>query len=288
MIPRMVRPRLLCFFAAALTTAAPALGQKKDDKAADEKKDSAEAKPEKPKSDDDVVIDNRDMGRKKALAAQEEAYAGTEQDSPFAADAQIKEPEERREHKWKPGLGLGFSLGFALPMGDYSSQGKLSDAADGLIFLGAEVGYWFIPHLFAGLGVSGGYVLPACENVDASCSGWQLRGGPLVLVRFDPHANITPAIGVGAGYEWMSLSASTDVVSVSQSAHGFELFNARAGVEVRSRGDLYGVFLSYHMAKFTKQSTSIESDALGNKEDSSDIDSPQNHGWIGLSVRGSM
>jgi hypothetical protein len=266
MIRRMSRKVVLLAAAAWLGTSLPAL--------ADEKKPR--------KDDEDVVIDNRGLAKEKAAAEEKKEQEMFENDTPFATTK--PDPEANRAQRWKPGFRGAGRLGFGLPMGDYSRSAKFSKAVDGLIFVGGEFGYWFSPMFSVGLDLSGGYVLPDCSD-QASCSGWQVRGGPLVMFRAMPHANFTPFFAAGAGYEWLTRSASTDAASVRVSAHGFEYVNLQAGMEFRKGGDLYGMFVSYSMGKYTSESLSIESDTLGDSDDSRDIEDPKIHGWLGIGAR---
>lgn len=273
-----------------LSLASPVLAQSGKDakKAGATDSDATAAKPAAKKPDDDVVIDNRDMASKRLEEEKqkEKENPDFESDTPFANT--VPDPVALREQRWKPGFGGGFRLGFAFPMGDYSGSAKLSDVVDGLIFLGGEAGYWPLPELFLGLALSGGYVLPDCGG-DASCAGWQLRGGPEVMVRFTPFQRISPFLGVGAGYEWMTLSASTDTATARRTAHGLELFNIQAGIDVKRSGDFYGMFIAYSLGKFTKESFSLESDASAlNFDRSGDIDNPATHSWLGIGARGTM
>lgn len=276
---RMKRALLL-----ALLVATPLAAQTKKEA---KPKDSAEAKPEKSTKDDDVVIDNRGLAKKRAIEQEEKESSMFENDTPFANTA--PDPEGLREQRWKPGIGGGYRFGFAFPMGDLSGQQQFSDAVDGLIFVGGEIGYWFDPHFFAGLALSGGYVLPDCGG-NNSCSGWEVRGGPMVMARIDPFANIAPFVALGLlGYEWMTLGSSNEVTDARSNVHGLEYFNLQAGIDVKSRGDFYGIFVSYSMGKFTKFSTSIESNAAAlNFEDSGDIQDPKIHSWLGIGARGTL
>ena len=276
MIGGMSRTRTLLVGLAMFGLAVNAVAEEKQ-------ADKKSGKPDK--IEDDVVLDNRGMAKDKALAEEEKEAEMFENDTPFANAK--PDPVGQREQRWKPGFAGAGHLGFAFPMGDYSGNEKFSDDVDGLIFIGGEFGYWPAPFFFVGLGLSGGYVMPDCSD-EASCSGWQLRGGPMVLFRIEPHRNVTPFIGLGAGYEWMTTGGSTEVVSVRHYAHGLEYLNAQAGLEVRSRGDFYGVFVSYSMGKFTKESLSIKSDALGDSDSSGDIRDPKIHSWFGIGMRAAI
>lgn len=243
----------------------------------------ARADEKKPaKDEEDVVLDNRGLAKEKAAAEEKKEEQMFENDTPFATTK--PDPVANRERRWRPGFRGGGRVGYALPAGSYSGQADFGVLVNGLIFVGGEFGYWFSPFVGVGFDLSGGYVLVECSE-KASCSGWQVRGGPVVLFRAMPHDNFTPFFGVGAGYEWMTRSASTDTASIRSSAHGFEYLNLQAGMEFRKGGDLYGMFVSYSVGKFTRESVSVESDSLGDSDDSHDMKDPKIHNWIGLGAR---
>lgn len=264
----MLKGPSLCLLALAIgaSLAAPALAQ------SDKKGDSS--------GDDDVVFDNRDLSKKKAeeRKQQQEADPQFASDDPFADTA--PDPAGLRRQRWKPGFGGAYRLGFALPMGKTQEGAKdMSEGLTGLIFLWGDIGYWPIPYLFGGLYVTGGYVVPDCEG-NVSCSAWDVRGGPEVLVRVLPFENMTPFLGVGAGYEWFKLKASLPTgESSSATLTGWELLNAQAGLEVRSRGSLYGLFVTYSIGKFSKVSTD---------SGSGDIEKQATHSWLGIGARGTI
>ncbi len=80
-----------------------------------------------------------------------------------------------------------------------------------------------------------------------------------------------------------------NTISANTSAHGFEYVNLQAGLDVRSRSEIYGVFVSWSLGKYTKYSSSVESDLPGfSKEESGSIEDPQTHSWLGIGVRGTF
>lgn len=249
---------------AALSSSAPCLAQEKQ--------------PEK--KDDDVILDNRDLGKKKKLERHQERKKQQEEfgsDTPFADSA--PNPVEQREEKWEPGFGGSFRLGWGFPTGRVEKD-VLVDIT-GLIFAWADVGYWFIPYLFAGINVSGGHVLIDCSG-DVSCSGWQLRGGPELIARFLPFQSMTPWLGVGAGYELLTFGYSVGPVELDYTYSGFEMLNVQAGFDVRARGQMFGLFALYSMGKYSNRKVTFT--------DSSDSSDPRQatHGWLGIGARGTF
>src|SRR5512140_205977 len=80
----------------------------------------------KEKDEGDVVLDNRDMSKKRA----EQRKEAQENDPTFASDPPsadtAPDPVALREQRWKAGLGGGYRLGFALPMGEIVKGADMS------------------------------------------------------------------------------------------------------------------------------------------------------------------
>jgi hypothetical protein len=234
-----------------------------------------------PKKDDgDVVFDNRKLSEEQKAEKKQENAQLFENDTPFAEEA-APDPVDLRENKWEPGFVFGGRIGYATGRGDYTEfiQSKLAN--NGQLFVWADVGYAPIPYLSLGLYLAGGYVLPDDCPEGVSCSGWTLRFGPEALVRFLPFQQISPMLGIGAGYEWLTQSSSTDEASIRNTFTGFEMLNIQAGIDVRRADEIFGVFLLYSMGKFNHRSLSSD---LG--DSSEDIDPTTTHSWIGLGLRG--
>ena len=257
---------------------------KADDKSTsgDAKKsgDASDARPEANKDEGDVVFDNRGLAKQKKIEKQQADEQKYENDTPFANTA--PDPVALREQRWRPGFGGAYRLGWAFPLGSVQKGYNFSDDVHGMVFLGGDFGYWPLPYLFAGLALTGGYVFPQCTS-GVSCSGFDVRGGPEVIVRFLPFQRVTPFFGVGAGYEWMLTKRSTSDASVTTKMHGFEALNLQAGVDVRAQGAIYGMFLFYSLGKYTKESFSSDTSSS-----SSDIQNAETHSWLGIGARGTI
>lgn len=234
---------------------------------------------DKPKDDGDVVFDNRKLSEEQKEKKKQENAEFFENDTPFAEEA-APDPVDTRENKWEPGFVFGGRVGYALGRGDYTEIRPSKLANDGQIFVWGDLGYAPIPYLSFGLYLAGGYVLPDCGE-DATCSGWTLRFGPEVLARFLPFQKISPMLGVGAGFEWLTQSISFGDVSSTNTFTGFELLNIQAGIDVRRADEIFGVFLLYSMGKFNHRSVSSD---LGDSSES--IDPTTTHSWLGIGLRG--
>lgn len=243
----------------------PAFGQTEENK-------------EKPK-DEDVVFDNRKLSEEQKQERKQENAEYFESDTPFASTT--PDPVAIRQHKWEPGFVFGGRVGYANPRGSLQEDLPFTLTNNGQIFIWGDLGYSPIPHLFLGLYLSAGYVLAdSCE--EATCMGWDLRGGPEAIVRFLPFTQISPMLGAGFGYEWMTRSRSQDDTSSRSTQHGLELLNVQLGLDVRRKDEIYGLFLLYTLGRFTH--SSFSSDAGG--DSSVSIAKPAIHNWLGIGLRG--
>jgi hypothetical protein len=245
---------------------------------------NASAAEPKKKGEADVVFDNTGAARRKQeeqKKEQEEKAGANDVDTPFADTA--PDPVAMRAQRWQPGFGFGARLGYAFPFGS-SSDAKFSDQVNGMVFLWGDVGYWPIPYLFAGLYLSGGYVLPDCGAYD-SCSGWDVRGGPEVIVRFMPFEKVTPWVGLGFGYEFLWLKYSADPLKLKISERGLEMLNIQAGVDVLSGGQFLGIFASYSLGKFSSGKIKTEVPGSGGE---TDLDNSDTHSWLAIGARGTF
>ena len=263
------RSFLLALSFAALGISASALAQEKE---------------KKEKKDDDVILDNRDLEHRRRMEKQKQYSDEMSSDTPFADTA--PNPVALREQRWRPGIGAGFRLGYALPMGK-AGGAKFKESVNGMIFLWGDVGYWPIPHLFVGLYLTPGYVFPDCDGFD-SCSGWDLRFGPQVIGRFLPFHEVTPWVGVGAGYEMLWTKRSNDALKYNTSARGLELLNLQAGVDVRSRGQFLGIFLSFSLGKYSSGKYKLEDKSGGALGGEVDVEDSDNHSWLAIGAHGSF
>ncbi len=239
-------------------------------------------KPDEKKDDEGVVFDNRHLSEEQKEKKKQENAELFENDTPFA-DTTPPPASESREEKWKPGFVFGGRVGYANGRGKYRKVTPFSETNDGEIFVWGDAGYAPIPYLSFGLYLIGGYVLSDGCPEGVTCAGWDVRGGVEVLSRLLPFQQFSPLIGLGFGYEWLTQSASTSEFSSRTSVHGLELANIQLGLDVRREDEIYGVFLSYSLGRFTKYSTKSD---LGN--DSGSIDGPGTHNWIGVGLRGSV
>jgi hypothetical protein len=235
-------------------------------------------------SSDDDVFDNTKLNEQLAqdrAKKRREKYQG---DSPFAAD-EAPDKVEKREERFSPGMQGGYRAGWAIPTGNHTQGRRFTENQVGMIFLWGDGGYQPIPELMVGMYLSGGYVIPDCDG-DASCTFWDLRAGIQAQWRFLPFADLTPWVGIGAGWELMLWSATDPLDnSTTTTLHGPELFNVQGGLDIwapTARGHA-GLFLAYSMGRFISASVS----AKGESHDLAGFE-PANHGWIFIGARGTF
>jgi len=131
-----------------------------------------------------------------------------------------------------PGPEIAVRTGFSLPFGSIAGNaGSLSDAFTGLVPIGAELGWRLTPNLYAGAAF--GYAFGLTKNCPPGdrCSGHDVGLGIDVRYHALPDERIDPWIGVGAGYEWLSLSTNTGSNRIDLTADGFEFVHADFGAD---------------------------------------------------------
>ncbi len=241
--------------------------------------------------EDGEVFDNRKLDeaqRRERAEERREKYGG---DSPFAGDG-APDKIEKREERFSPGMQGGYRAGWGIPGGTLErTRGPggierdvdFSEGLTGQLFLWGDGGYQFIPELMVGIYLSGGYVFTDCRD-DFSCTAWDFRGGIQGQWRFLPFGDVTPWVGLGAGWELFLLSASSNDIEQSWTYHGPELFMLQGGVDVWApvaRGHA-GLFVAYSMGRFISRSVVI------NDQDDDVEGAAANHSWLFIGARGTF
>ncbi|MFP2904068.1 hypothetical protein ACLESD_03140 [Pyxidicoccus sp. 3LFB2] len=222
-------------------------------------------------------------------------------------DSSYNEGYEGADDSDESGPGAGFSLGlragYGIPFGesmgsqDEDEETKLSDAVSGVIPLQVDLGYFLNSNLYLGASFQYGIgQLPEdCDDSDledTSCGVTQLRFGVNVAYHFAPAAKINPWLGVGVGYESLSLNASGELggapIEGSSTIAGFEFANAQGGVDFRVSDKVYvGPFATFTVAQYSKASikVDVEGDSPLDMEASDDIEDKTLHAWLYGGVR---
>jgi hypothetical protein len=174
------------------------------------------------------------------------------------------------------GPEAGARIGLALPMGSGIGDAKF-DPGPGMIPFWADAGFRLNRTLFIGLYGQIGYVIPSSSNCGDgfSCRTLSFRTGPTVQVHTMPDSKADLWFGVGAGYEWLKTSVSSDAGSDSITAHGFEFLNLTAGLLFNIVDhDGLGPFVGMTMGKYSSLS-------------GLDISDSGMHRWLMFGIHGS-
>jgi opacity protein-like surface antigen len=142
----------------------------------------------------------------------------------------------------RTGIEIGVQTGYAAPMGKVQNvaNNNLSGIIKGNIPAQVEFGYRILPALTAGAYFQYGFGFMGkdadpCSSSGLSCSARDIRLGLQARYHFRPTLNFDPWLGVGTGYEWLTVSFSPSGNSMFDSSSstykGFEFFDAQAGLD---------------------------------------------------------
>lgn len=252
---------------------------------------TAVAKPGEP----ETVLDNTKKKEPKKL----DKVFGTEEESEEPAKIEVSdktyattEPDavNARRRRFEPGFGLGFKVSWAFPMGKTETTsilGDMSERATGLLAIGADIGYRLNPSIFLGVYLGAGYVFPKNCGGGATCTGWDFRGGPELIYRFQPFEAVVPWAGLGVGYEYFVQKYSGGESSVSFAYHGFQLADVQAGVDFLTSRSYAGPFVSFSLGQFGSRITTRKGPPE-DKTDSGSIDEKAMHYWLAFGLHGSL
>ncbi|MEZ4226769.1 MAG: hypothetical protein R3B13_37855 [Polyangiaceae bacterium] len=225
------------------------------------------------KSSDDVVLDNR------STPTTSPGYDGG--DSPFATTD--PDPVQARRSRFRPGVGLSARFGFGLPGGDVQVDAPLSDGLDSVVSIGLSLGYRLNANLFVGVVFEPGYAINSDCPDDVTCSGWRIRSGPEITYNFAPFAKTRPWVGVGAGYEYLTLIRSRGDASVSASFHGVSLVDAMVGMDFLTARSFAGPFVGFSVGQYLHRDVSVSS--FGG---SGAVEARALHTWLTLGISGTL
>jgi opacity protein-like surface antigen len=188
----------------------------------------------------------------------------------------------------RPGLDLGLRLGYALPFGKTDGNDNLGDGLSGAVPIVLEAGYRLNANFTVGALFQYG-IAQVKENMTTncggaiSCSGSVIRLGVEGIYNFNLDTPLTPWVGLGTGYEWMSISLSSGGQSGSASARGFEFVTLHAGGDYRLMPQLaLGPFVSFSLAQYS----SATAEAPGFPSMTMDLTDKKMHEWLQIGVRG--
>lgn len=196
------------------------------------------------------------------------------------------------------GFTLALRLGYGIPFGDTSADASgaampLGDQFQGEIPFWLDAGYrfarnWFVGAYFQlGIGLvnkdkaAGGNV---CNLSGVSCKGSDIRLGVEGTYSFSPGKSFNPWIGLGTGYEWVSLQGESSTGNAEFTFKGWEWFNLQVGGDFSlSRFFAVGPYASFGLGQYSSANVT-----LGNTTFSGDVANTRTHAWLQLGVKGTL
>jgi outer membrane protein W len=183
-------------------------------------------------------------------------------------------------------ISLGLRLGYAPALGEAAKDSDMSDGVKSQIPLQLDATYHLTPafslggYASYGFGQTGEAFDQICDVAD--CSARVVRLGVQGIYSFNPIGQLRPFAGVGAGYEWGSLTAEAGDEEVTVSFRGFELLNLTAGADyVVGPQFAIGPYVGLSVGRYSN--TSIDD---GIEEISGEIDEKAMHQWLQFGIRG--
>ena len=143
------------------------------------------------------------------------------------------------------------------------------------------------PNVFVGLFASYAILFPSsnqgtCGTGGSGCSGHEFQFGGNVHCHFAPREGVDPWVGLGIGYEWVTLSV-TQGTNVDLALEGIQFVNAQLAVDFKdsNRSFGFGPFLMASVGQYDSLSASG-----GAQNISVDIANKTLHEWITFGLRG--
>jgi len=201
---------------------------------------------------------------------------------------------------------LGARVGYGVPLGKASEGGDdLNEVIAGQVPLWLDLGLradrLFVGGYFQyGFGLLGHGVSEACEEIedsadarmdaDAGCHVRDLRLGAQLHYHFGEVRGPDPWIGVGAGYEWVTLTLwledNDQEASLSSTGKGFELLNLQSGIDFPlGPTTALGPFVTGTLSRFDKASASCSGDCGDISDEDEDIEEKALHYWLFVGAR---
>jgi len=148
---------------------------------------------------------------------------------------------------WDDRLSFAIRAEYAFPVGASTAGAPITDAVQGAFLIGGEIGYLIAPRLtLLGYFFYGFPQVPAngncASNPDDDCSAGLYRFGVVANYHFSAEKRFDPWVGLGVGYELLTLTATDDSTGDQDGAislNGLEV-NALGGVEWRP-GKSFGI-----------------------------------------------
>jgi hypothetical protein len=204
-----------------------------------------------------------------------------------------------RYHDKPSGFAFGARAVYGVPFGGMANvvatqpAPKLSDYFTGMGAFAYELGYRFSPHVYFGIVLDFGFVLindesssSHCEKDGVDCKG--LESTILANLRYhvDPGSSFDPWIGIGFGYETLTLEERAGPGGPTMTTYkfrGLRYLNLELGGDFPvSNGFYLGPFATFSLGQY--RSGSVDGIGLGHQE--RDFANRPLHGWFTFGLRG--
>ena len=188
------------------------------------------------------------------------------------------------------GFEAGIRLGYGFPLGSVVKDSAFSDGLSGMVPIWLDAGYRINPNWYVGAYGQYGFISvkeqspgsPGGCAPSQDCSAHSIRFGVMGQYHILPAGPFDPWVGLGLGYEMLSISSSVGAQKVDASLSGFEFANLQLGGDYKvSRSLGIGPFASFSLGQYSSASTS-----LNGVSTSVDIKDKALHEWFVVGVRG--
>jgi hypothetical protein len=184
----------------------------------------------------------------------------------------------------------GLRSGYAVPFGKATADASkdMNQGIRAAIPIWIDLGQRVTPNIFVGLNAQYGFgfvgddLRTTCDKDNASCSTHSIRAGLEAHYHFLPSDSLDPWLGLGFGYEWWTLSISSQGQDESQTASGPELANFQLGLDWKPDPEsitAVGPFASFSLGEFLGVSCSGSSACPA-------VNDKSIHNWFVIGVRG--
>jgi hypothetical protein len=178
------------------------------------------------------------------------------------------------------GFTLGLRLGYGMPGGDVFKDASMSDLSGGQIPFQLDAMYRINPEIAVGgyfsygFGGVAGAAKDICDATGEDCSTSTLRVGLQGTYTFTMVQKFVPWVGLGTGYEALSVTASAGGASATTDYTGWEYINLQVGGDYKvSPLFAIGPYIQYAMGQYSN----VESQSITEKG---------THSWFNIGVRG--
>lgn len=191
------------------------------------------------------------------------------------APARAPEIEHTEPPEGGPGgFEIGLRLDAQLPVGDTFSGTSLKSMVSGQAAAQVDAGWRIDPRWEVGAFFRYGLAFVNGCPQGVSCSAHNLRVGVEGQLHLSPGTSVDPWIGLGTGYEFFTLSASTAKAKTDVTYKGLTFALLEVGADYRLSDVLgMGPYVEASAGQFSS-------------DDSGDLSRKSLHLWLGLGVRG--